>query len=104
MEILKILSYLRDLYLRDIFFSSLPFRNFIKAGNVGISALDHGGEEVGNAVLFWPPFPLPPGNKACFVSCLLVRSAAPHVGAQLRALLKCLRYSEGKEQDASGEG
>lgn len=38
----------------------------------------------------------------CFLPACEV-SAAPHVGARLCALLKCLRWSEGKEQDASEE-
>ena len=38
----------------------------------------------------------------CFLPACEV-SAAPHVGARLCALLKCLRWSEGKERDASEE-
>lgn len=49
-----------------------------------------------------PPFPKKQ-SLFCFLSACEV-SAAPYVGALLCALLKCLRYSEGKEQDASGEG
>lgn len=49
-----------------------------------------------------PPFPRKQ-SLFCFLPACEV-SAAPHVGALLCTLLKCLRYSEGKEQEAaSGE-
>lgn len=48
-----------------------------------------------------PPFPRKQ-SLFCFLPACEV-SAAPHVGAVLCALLKCLRYSEGKERDASEE-
>ena len=66
--------------------------------------VDHLGEDVGNAVLFWTALLPSPMKQSlfCFLPACEV-SGAPHVGALLCALLKCLRWSEGKEQDASEE-
>lgn len=58
-------------------------------------------------MLFFPSLAaLPPAPRKQSLLCFLPAcevSAAPHVGALLCALLKCLRYSEGKERDASEE-
>lgn len=62
-------------------------------------------EEAGNAVLFFLTALLPSPMKqslSCFLPACEV-SGAPHVGALLCALLKCWRWSEGKEWDASEE-